>query len=48
LISDPIEGDPNFGVPYLEASANLYWKETRYDWGLLNALRPLQNNPPSR
>jgi hypothetical protein len=48
LIRDPVEGEPGFGVPYLESSAALYWKETRYDWGLLNALRPISDNPPRR
>ena len=48
LYSDPVEGDPGFGVPYLESSVTLYWKETHYDWGLLNALRPMPEKPPSR
>ena len=48
LISDSVEGDSQFGSLYREASATLYWKETRYDWGLLKALRPLPSNLPSR
>ncbi len=48
LTRDPLEGEPGYGVPHLEASADLNWKATRYDWGLLNALRPLPNNPQNR
>lgn len=48
LISDYVEGDPQFGPLDWEASATINWKENRYDWGLLNALRPLPNNPPNR
>jgi len=36
------------GVPHLEASPALDWKENRYDWGVLNTLRPQPSNPPSR
>lgn len=48
LISDPVEADPQFGSLYREVSATLSWKESRYDWGLLNALRPQPSNPSSR
>lgn len=44
---DPLEGDPRFGVPYLESSVTLNWKGTHYTWGLLNALRP-QPRPVKR
>ena len=39
LISDSPETYSHLGPPF-------YWKEDRYDWGLLNALRPLPDNPP--
>lgn len=44
LISDSAPGDPRLGPLDREAFATLNWKEDRYDWGLLTALRP----PPSR
>jgi len=40
LVSDSAEAYWHLGPP--DAS----WKEDRYDWGLLNALRPLPDNPP--
>lgn len=46
LTRDPLEDEPGYGVPHLQASADLAWKAGRYDWGLLNALRPLPSTPP--
>ncbi|MCI0402465.1 MAG: hypothetical protein L0212_02945 [Acidobacteria bacterium] len=46
LHSDPVENDPQYGPLYWEASAVLSWKENRYDWGLLNALKPLTPESP--
>lgn len=47
LHSDPAEDDPQYGPLYWEASAVLSWKEHRYNWGLLNALKPLPPNSPN-
>ncbi len=48
LIAGSAEGDAQFGPLFLDASSTISWKANRYDWGLLNALRPLPDNRPSR
>lgn len=48
LNADSVESGPQFDPLSGEVSSTIYWKENRYDWGLLNALRPQPSGPPSR